>query len=144
LPADLVALGHDLGSVAHHHIHARHLLEQPGMRIVHSRRQSDAFHAAADRRVGASTHDLIRSQCDRLQTGRAIAVDGGSACRGRQTGQQGGDSRDVVSLRAKGLPAAHDDVFDFARIELRCLAQHILDAVRRQFIGTRQVERSAE
>jgi hypothetical protein len=43
-----------------------------------------------------------------------------------------------------GLSAAQDDIFDFARIELGCLAQHILDAVRRQLIWTRQVERSAK
>jgi hypothetical protein len=43
-----------------------------------------------------------------------------------------------------GLSAPEDDIFDFARIELRCLAQYIPDAVRCQFLWTRQVERSAK
>src|SRR5208283_5416800 len=85
-------------------------------------------------RVATSAHDLIRGQRDRLQAGRAKPVEGDSADRSWQTGQQRGNSRDVVSLRAMGLPAAENDVFDLARIKLRCLAQHILNAVRCQVL----------
>jgi hypothetical protein len=38
------------------------------------------------------------------------------------------------------LPATEDDVFYFAGIELRCLPEHIPDAVRRQFVRAGQVE----
>ena len=97
-----------------------------------------------DHHVAAAVHDLIRGERDRLQTRRAKAVESDSADRCRQTGKKSGNSRDVVPLRAMGLTAAEYDVLDLGGIELRRLAQNILDAVRRQVVGTRQVERSAK
>jgi len=62
----------------------------------------------------------------------------------RKAGEHRGDSRDIVALRTVRLGAAEHDVFDLGRIELRSFSQNVLNAVRGQVIGTRDVERSAE
>jgi|SRR5687767_12326020 len=59
-------------------------------------------------------------------------------------GTQRCDSRNVVTLGAVRLAAAQYDVFDFTKAQFRNLSKEILDAVGRQVIGPRQVERPAK
>src|SRR6202040_107792 len=53
------------------------------------------------------------------------------------------DARHVAALRAVGLGAAHDHVLDLGDVELRGLAEDVLDAVGGQVIRTGDVERPA-
>ena len=62
----------------------------------------------------------------------------------RQPGADGGDAGHVHALRAVGLAAAEDHVFDLGRVELRHLAEHVRDAVGGQVVGPGQVERAAK
>src|SRR5205814_1510638 len=57
-----------------------------------------------------------------------------------ETGAQRGDARDVVALRAVRLAAAEDHLFHFLGIEPRRLAEHVLDGVGGEIVGTRHVE----
>ena len=144
LTADFVALGYDFGSFAHHHVGAGKFLEQAGIGVVVARHQRDTFDATCDDCIARSAEDLIRGLRDGLKAGRAETVESESADGSRQTGQQSGDSGNVVTLRTVRLSTTENDVFDFAGIELRCFAQHILNAMRGKFFGTRQVERSTK
>src|SRR6266481_1858057 len=144
LAADFVALGHYFSRIAHHHVQPRHFFLQHGIGAAVALRHADAFHAAAHRRVGPFMDDLVRRHGNGVQSRGAEAVDGGSANRSGQTGQHGRDARDVVALGTMRLAAAQNDIFDLFGIELRSFAQHILNAMRGEFIRTRDVERSAK
>ena len=134
LPADLVALGDDLGGFSHHHIDAGIFLFDRRAGIVVANDQADALHTAADRGVRAFIHDLMRRHRNGLQAGRAEPVHRDGGGRNRQPSQQRRNPRDVVALHSVGLPASEDHVFDFRGIELRRLAQNILDAMRGQLL----------
>src|SRR5262249_44146071 len=144
LPADLVTLGHNLGGVAHHHVHARHFFLQSRVGAVVADGEADAFDAAANRRIDSFMDNLVRNQRDGLQSGRTKTVHGEAGDRGREPGEHRGDPRDVVSLRPVRLTTAQDHVLDLGRIELRRFAQHALDAVRSQIVRAGDVERSTK
>ena len=144
LAADLVALGDDLGGFAHHHVDAGILLFDRGAGIVVANDEADGFHAAADGGLGAFTYDLVSCHGDGLQTGRAEAVHRDSGGRNREAGVQRRNARDVVALHSVGLAAAQNHVFDFFGIELRGLAQDILDAMGGEVLGPRHVEGAAK
>jgi hypothetical protein len=70
----------------------------------------------------------------------AEAVDGGAGHARRAAGAEGSHPRDVVALRAVGLAAAQDHVLDFAFVELRDLAERVLDAVSGEVVRPGHVE----
>ncbi len=144
LAANLVTLGHDFGRVAHDHVKAGHFFLENRIRAIVALRHANALDAATDRRVHPFIHDLVRDQRDGLQSGRAESIDRGPGNRCGQTGEHGGDARDIVPLRTMRLAAAENHVFDLCWIELRRFAQNIFDAMRGQLIRTRDVERPAK
>jgi hypothetical protein len=96
-----------------------------------------------NRCVHAFVDDLVRRRSDRLQAGRAEAIDGGCRDRDRQTRDHRGNARDIGALGPMWLRAAEDHVADLGRIEPRRLAKHIADAVGRQIFRASHVERAA-
>ena len=79
LAADLVALGHDFGRVAHHHVDAGLVLLDPRVRLAAAAGdRGDALDAAADGHVDSFVDDLMRGQRDGLQARRAKAIDRGA------------------------------------------------------------------
>ncbi len=143
LAGDVVALGHHLRGVAHHHVDAGLLLLHPRVRIAVALHHADRLEAAADRRVRAAQDDLVRGHRDGLQPRRAEAVDRRARDRDRQAGPDQRHARHVAALRAVGLGAAHDHVLDLGDVELRGLAEDVLDAVGGQVIRAGDVERPA-
>jgi hypothetical protein len=75
-----------------------------------------------------------------LQTGRAKSIHGYRRNRHRQTCANRRDPSDVVTGHAVRLATAQDYVFNFSRIELRSLAQNVIEAMRGQVIGPREIE----
>ena len=142
--ADLVAFGDDLGGFSHHHVDAGIFLLERRAGIVIANDQADGFHAAADGGFGAFSNNLVRGHGDGLQPGGAEAVHGDGGRRNRETGEQRRHARDVVALHSVRLSAAENHVFDFGGIELRSLAQDVLDAMGGQIFGPRHVERAAK
>ena len=115
----------------------------PRVRRVIALHHRDRLDSAADRGFRAFVHNHVRRLDDRLQTGIAEAVHSRARRRHRQAGSQRRDARNVVTLRPVRLSAAENDFFDFGSVELRHLAQHIGDAVRREIIGAGHIERAA-
>ena len=80
LARDVVALGDDLGGLAHAHVDARprveDLLADDAVGVHLALAHRDALDAAADRRGRALLHDLVRGHRDGLEARRAEAVDG--------------------------------------------------------------------
>ena len=76
--------------------------------------------------------------------GRAEAIDRRPGHGHRQAGADRGDAGHVRALRAFGIGAAQENVFDLGRIELRHLLEHVRDAMRGQIVGPGQIERTAK
>src|SRR6266849_6861742 len=76
LAADLVALGDDLGRVAHYHVDAGEMLLHPRVRVAVALRHRDRLDAAADHDVDAVADDVVRRDRDRLEPRGAEAVQG--------------------------------------------------------------------
>ena len=68
LATDVIALRHYFSRVSHNHVDAGIPFLHHRMGIIVARRHADAFNAAADSRVDAFHHDLMRRHRDRLQT----------------------------------------------------------------------------
>src|SRR5262245_53054133 len=100
----------------------------------------DARDAAADGCLGSFLHDLISGYGDGLQSGGAEAIDGDARDGDRQTGADQRDAGNIVSLRAVGVGTAEDDVVDFPGVELRRLAEDVLNAVSGQIVGASEIE----
>src|ERR1700735_727668 len=71
-------------------------------------------------------------------------MDSGAGNRDGKSGQHGGSARYVLALCAVRLRAAENHVFNFFDVPLWSFAQHVLDTVRGEVFGTRQVKRSAK
>ena len=144
LARDAVALRDDVGGLDHRHPHLGLMLLEPilvdGRTLV--RDQAAAFEAAGDDRVCFAGHDALRRHRDGLQAGAAEAVDGHARHRDRQAGADRGEARDVLAGRALRHRAAHDDVVDFAGIELGAL-DRVLDHVAAHGGAMRHVEGAA-
>src|SRR5439155_221250 len=144
LAADLVALRDDLGGITHHHVDAGQVLLHPGVRVAVALGHRDRFHAAADHDVGAVVDDVVRGDRDGLEARGAEAVQREPGDRHREPRAHRRHAGDVVALRAVRLAAAHDHVLDLFRVELRHLAEDVLDAVGGEIVGAREVERATE
>src|SRR5712691_4651764 len=144
LAADLVALGDDLGRIAHHHVDPRIVLLHPRVRRAVPLGHRDRLDAAADHDVGAVVDDVVGRDRDRLEPRGAEAVHREATDAHREPGADRRDARDVVALRAVGLAAAENHVLDLRRVELWDLAEDVLDAVGGEVVRPREVERAAE
>ncbi len=81
-------------------------------------------------------HDALGSLSNRLQSGRAEAVDGDGGNLHRQSRAQGGDTGDVHALFGFGHGATEDDVLDLFGIELGYSLEGALDRVGGEVIRT--------
>src|SRR2546427_10939666 len=86
------------------------------------RSHRDRLDAAAEDHVGALVDDVVGRDGDRVESGRAEAVDGEAGHARGQPRPHRGHTRDVVALRAVRLAAAKDHVLDLLLVELRHLA----------------------
>ena len=88
--------------------------------------------------------DALGRHGNRLQAGRAEAVDGHRRDFDRQSGAQGGDAGDVHALLGLGHGAAEDDVFDFFGVKLGHALERALDGDGGQIVGTGGAQRAFE
>ena len=80
--------------------------------------QADGFAAAADGNFQSIEDDRARSQSNRLQAGRALAVDGGSGHAHRKSGAQQRLARDIDARGALLHGATHHDILDLGTLHL--------------------------
>ena len=123
---DAIALGHDFGSLEHRHPELRlgaHQMLFGDVVEVHAAKlhEGDRLHARADGNRDAFIDHAARGHGDRLQAGGAEAVHRGTGGRHRAACPDGGGAGDVLARGAFRLAAAHDHVFDFARLNARAL-----------------------
>src|SRR5215470_1390149 len=144
LAANLVALGHDLGRVAHDHVQRGLVLLDPRVGIAVALHHADALEPAADGGLGSAHDDLVGGHGDGLEPRRAEAVDGGAGHADGKAGAEERDARHVVALGAVGLGAAHDHVLDLTLVELGNLTQRVLDAMGGEVVRAGHVERPPE
>src|SRR5215831_16746357 len=144
LAGDLVALGHDLGRVAHDHVERGLVLLDPRVGIAVALHHADALESAANGGLGPSQDDLMGGHGDGLEPRRAEAVDGGAGHGDGEAGAEERDARHVVALGAVGLGAAHDHVLDLTLVELGNLTQRVLDAMGGEVVRPGHVERPPE
>ena len=90
------------------------------MKIVHLivLHQADGFAAAADGNFQSIEDDRTRSQGNRLQAGRALAVDRGSGHAHRKSGAQQRLARDIDARGALLHGATHHDILDLGTLHL--------------------------
>src|SRR6266849_336698 len=117
--ADLVALGNDLRGLQHRHVHLRlhrHQLLVDGVEFVHVLvlHQADRLDAAANGDLDAVEHHRARGDRDRLQSGGALAVDGGAGDCNWEAGADRALAGDVHHHGALLHGAAHHHVLDLA------------------------------
>src|SRR5438094_441406 len=86
--------------------------------------------------------NALRGKRNRLQTGRAEAVDGHRRSVDRQTGAKRGDARHVHALLAFGHGAAENHVVDFFRLKPGHARKRFLDGQRGKVVGTRGSQRA--
>ena len=141
LAADLVALRHDLGGVDHRHVDLGLVLVEPlvvqAVRVlVLVLHEADRLDPARDHHRHAVDDHPLRRERDRLQAGRAEAVDGRAARRHRQPGPDRRLARDVVAGRAFRQRAADEHVLDLAGLDAGAL-DGVLDHVagKRRAVG---------
>src|SRR5881396_909714 len=148
LAAHLVALGHDLGGLAHGHVDGAVVVLEVGVeevRLVEVVLQhGDRLEAAADDDVVALDLHHVRGDHDGVEPRGAEAAHGAARDRDRQPGQQRHVAPGVEALWALGEAGPHDHVLDLGRVELGDLLEQVLDAVGGHVIGPRQVERATE
>ena len=102
--------------------------------------------AAADRHVVLAGHDLRRREIDRVEPGRAEAVDLDAGDRVRIVGVDDGGARDVAARLADRIDAAHHHVVDQRRIELVAVAdglEHMGREIERGHLVQRAVRLAA-
>jgi len=90
----------------------------------------------------AAAQDALGRHSNRLQAGRAEAVDGHRRHLDRQTRSQRRDASHVHPLLGLGHGAAQDDVFNFLGIKLRHAIERALDSNGSQLIRTRSPQRT--
>ena len=145
LASDVVTLGQPLGGEAHREIGIGIVRDQPGIGrdfVAAHGNHGHGLDAAGDDGLRAARHDALGSHGNRLQPGRAEAIDGHRRNFDRQSGAQGSDARHVHALLGFGHGAAENHVFDLFGIELRHAFQRALDGHRGQIIGTRRPQGS--
>ena len=110
------ALRHEIGS-------QRDLrIDRPGAAGGADADAAHGFDAAADRHLMLPGHDLGRGKIDRIETGRAEAVDLHARHAVAIAGAKRRRARDVAARLADRIDATHDHVIDQRRVELVALA----------------------
>ena len=144
---DAEALRHPLGGQSHGEICVRIMIDQPRIRrnlVPAHGNHRHRFRAAGDNHFRAAAHDALRRHGNRLQSGRAEAIDRHRRNFDRQPGAQRCDAGHVHPLLGLGHGAAEDHVFNLFGIELRHALERALDGDGRQFIGTGGAQRALE
>ena len=147
LARDLVALGDDLGGLDHRHpqssgltcIRCSSVMFLVFMPPICTSEMDSTPEPIA---TGAFGHDLLRRHGDGLQAGGAEAVDRGAGGGDRAAGPDRRVARDVHAGGAFGLGAAHEDVFDFGRIDAG-VGDGVLDGVAAHHRAMGHVEAAA-
>src|SRR6184192_3686994 len=96
------------------------MIDEPGIGgnlVAAHRHQGHGFSAACQDDLRGPASNALRGKRNRLQTGRAEAVDGHRRSVDRQTGAKRGDARHVHALLAFGHGAAENHVVDFFRLK---------------------------
>jgi hypothetical protein len=132
LARDVVARGDDVGRVDHRHpergIGLHQLFFDDAVHVHVALNQRDRFNAGANGNRHAFVQHTASSHGDRLQARRAEAVHGRAGCRHRAARPDGSVAADVLAGGTLRQAAAHDHVFDFARLDLRA-RDRVLDCV---------------
>ena len=92
--------------------------------------------AASDKNPAQTQHDILRCHVDRLQAGRAEAIDGNAASCLWQAREGANESRQVHALLSLGECAAKNNIFDQRTIKLRHTLNGCLDGYGSQVIGS--------
>ena len=103
--------------------------------------QAHAFRPACDDDVRETRDDPFGCKCNRLQSGRAEAIDGKSRCAHGKSGSEHGNPRDVHPLLRLGDGAAQNHVFDIGAVQARHAADCFADGCRGHVVGTRVAQR---
>jgi hypothetical protein len=103
--------------------------------VVVPGQHGNAFDAAADGSVNTLVRDLVSGDGDGLEAGGAEAIDGCAGYAGREAGEHGAGAADVVALRAIGLAASEDYVFDFGRVESGSFFEDVPYAMSSEIFG---------
>ena len=105
--------------------------------------RGNGLHTARDHDVGAAAGDLVRSNGDRVQAGRAGPADGRAGHGYGQLRQDDGQAGDVAALFADLAGGADNHILHFRRVNLITVKQRIY-AVRHHVIRPGQVESTPE
>ena len=146
LARDPVALRNVFGGLEHRPVDRRLVLGEPGLAqhvpvrfVLHA---GDRFDAARDEGTSFTRHDPLRRDRDRLQSGGAEAIHRHAGNADRASGAQRDLPGDVRSGRAFRKRAAHHNVVDFGRIEVRPL-ERVTNDVAAHRRPVRHVESAA-
>ena len=96
-----------------------------------------------DEHVSLACFDRMSCHADRLERGRAVAVDGDTR-HVVEAGQHSYDAADVVPGLAGGLTVAHHEIFDLTWIELGDLREKRFHDLCSQIIGSHVLQRTFE
>ena len=126
---DVVALGHHIGSVDHGHEQLGLVLHQPGVhvggQVVAGTDARDGLYTASQHRIHTFRHHAARRNRNRLQTGGAVAGDGGARNAQRQLRTDHGLAAQVAPLKTIGVAAAEDQVLDHFWVHARALHRRL-------------------
>jgi hypothetical protein len=137
---DVEALGDVLRRLAHPDVDLRELLHglRVARRVVPAHRDHrHRLGAACNGDIDRSRHDALGGDADRLDTGRAEAVDGHARDLMGKPGEETGDAGHVHALLGLRERAAEDDILDLVLVEFRGLLHDGLDGVSRHVVGPR-------
>ena len=121
------------------------MIDQPGVRRNLVSAHGDHRHRfgpARDHHLGAAAHDALRRHGNRLQAGRAEAIDGHRGHFNWQTRAQRRNAGHIHPLLALRHGAAQNNVFNLFGIKLRHAIERAFDRNGSQFIGTSSPQRT--
>ena len=129
-----VVLGHEAGA----EIDVRVTVDERRVRrdlVAAHRHQAHRLGAAGNHGAGKPAHDSLGREGDRLESGRAEAIDRDGRCVNRHTGAQARDARDVEPLLRlrHGAPEYH--VIDLGGLDAGRAAERLLDDRRGHLVG---------
>ena len=110
--------------------------------VAAHRHHAHRLGAAGDRRAAEAAHDALGGIRDRLQAGRAKAIDGHRRCAHGHARAQARDARHVQPLLGLGHRASEDDVLDIGGLHSRRAAKRLADDGRCHFVGPHRLERA--
>ncbi len=139
LARDVEARGETLRSKSHREIGVGIVLHQPGVGgdfVAAHGNHGHGLDATGNHDLGSASHNALGTLGDRLQSGRAEAVDGDGRGLDRKSGAQGGDAGNVHALFRFRHGATQDDVLDLFGVELGHALEGTLDRIGSEVVGT--------